>query len=212
MRLAAGPAAARRRAAQNHHCAPCSAAPTAASACAPEPGDAEVLRQLELLSQSAATVLLTGESGTGKGLVAKALHLRSAARRAAVRGPELRRDARHAGRERTVRPRAGRLHRARAPRRAGLLLRANRGTLFLDEIADMSLGAGEDRALPADREFLPLGGQAPVAVDVRVMAATNRDLPALVQSGAFRPELLWRLDVVALRCRRCANGARTCRC
>jgi two-component system nitrogen regulation response regulator NtrX len=85
-------------------------------------------------------------------------------------------------------------------KKPGLLQRAHGGTLFLDEIADMSLSAqAKIERFLQDREFLPLGAQALVRVDVRVIAATNRDLPALAQVGAFRAELLWRLDVVSLR-------------
>jgi DNA-binding NtrC family response regulator len=124
---------------------------------------AEVRRQVELLAPSDATVLLTGESGTGKGLVAKALHLRSPRAAIAVRRDELRRRARHAVRERAVRPRAGAFTGARV-RKAGLLQRAHGGTVFLDEIADMSLAAqAKIERFLQDREFLPLGASQPVA-------------------------------------------------
>jgi DNA-binding NtrC family response regulator len=159
----------------------------------------ELLRQLELLRGSAATVLLTGETGTGKGLVARALHLGSTRRDepfvamncAAV--PETLVESELFGHE------PGAFTGART-RKAGLLLRAHRGTVFLDEIGDMSPAtqAKIERFLQ-EREFLPLGASEPVRVDVRILAATNRDLSALAQSGGFRPELLWRLDVVNLR-------------
>jgi DNA-binding NtrC family response regulator len=158
----------------------------------------EVLRQIALLSHSQATVLLTGESGTGKGLVAKALHLRSA--RAAMpfvalncaAVPDTLIESELFGHE------PGAFTGART-KKAGLLQRAHGGTLFLDEIGDLSgpAQAKIERFLQ-DREFTPLGGQTTVRVDVRILAATNRDLPALVKTGSFRAELLWRLDVVAL--------------
>ncbi|MBL9079180.1 MAG: sigma-54-dependent Fis family transcriptional regulator [Planctomycetes bacterium] len=167
--------------------------------CAQSRAMRELVRQLELLRDSVSTVLLTGESGTGKGLVARALHLGSARADqpfvamncAAV--PETLVESELFGHE------AGAFTGARTAK-AGLLLRAHRGTLFLDEIGDMSLAtqAKIERFLQ-EREFLPLGGSEPVHVDVRILAATNRDLPALARSGAFRPELLWRLDVVNLR-------------
>jgi DNA-binding NtrC family response regulator len=159
----------------------------------------ELVRQIDLLRDSATTVLLTGESGTGKGLLARALHLASPRRDqplvvmncAAV--PETLVESELFGHE------PGAFTGART-RRAGLLLRAHRGTLFLDEIGDMSPAtqAKIERFL-GEREFQPLGGSEPVHVDVRILAATNRDLPALAQAGTFRPELLWRLDVVSLR-------------
>ena len=185
--------------AQNEHLRAMLAAPDGGvGLCARSPAMQEVLRQIELLSHSTATVLLTGESGTGKGLVAKALHLRSARAEhpfvalncAAV--PDTLLESELFGHE------PGAFTGART-RKLGLLQRADRGTLFLDEIGDLSASAqAKIERFLADREFVPLGGHAPVTVDVRVLAATNRDLPALVQSGAFRPELMYRLDVVAL--------------
>lgn len=163
------------------------------------PAMRELLRQLELLRESTATVLLSGESGTGKGLVAKALHLGSARAQepfvalncAAV--PDTLVESELFGHE------PGAFTGARTHKQ-GLLHRAHRGTVFLDEIADMSPAAqAKIERFLQDREFLPLGGSQPVRVDVRVIAATNRDLPALAKAGRFRPELLWRLDVVGLR-------------
>lgn len=163
------------------------------------PAMREVLRQLDLLRQSSATVLLTGESGTGKGLVARALHLGSDRRDqpfvalncAAV--PDTLVESELFGHE------PGAFTGARG-KKTGMLARAHRGTLFLDEIADMSPAAqAKIERFLQEREFLPLGASAPVRVDIRVLAATNRDLPALAKTAAFRPELLWRLDVVTLR-------------
>ena len=160
---------------------------------------AEVRRQVELLGPSDATVLLTGESGTGKGLVAKALHLRSpraalpfvAMNCAAV--PDTLFESELFGHE------AGAFTGARV-RKAGLLQRAHGGTVFLDAIGDMSLAAqAKIERFLQDREFLPLGASQPVRVDVRIVAATNCDLQARVEAGAFRAELMWRLDVVSLR-------------
>lgn len=159
----------------------------------------DLLRQVDLLRGSDATVLLTGESGTGKGLVAKALHLGSqrasepfvAMNCAAV--PDALVESELFGHD------PGAFTGARAAK-PGLLRRAHRGTLLLDEIADMSAPAqAKIERFLQEREFQPLGATEPVRVDVRILAATNRDLPALARSGAFRPELLWRLDVVQVR-------------
>ena len=165
---------------------------------AESPAMAEIVRRIELLAASDSTVLLTGESGTGKGLVAKALH-RSGTRAQApfvalncAAMPDTLVESELFGHETGAFTGAQRA-------RQGLLLRANRGTVFLDEIGDMSLAAqAKIERFLQEREFLPLGGQTPVHVDVRVVAATNRDLPALVQQGRFRAELLYRLDVISL--------------
>ncbi|MFM1874153.1 MAG: hypothetical protein RL398_3575 [Planctomycetota bacterium] len=165
---------------------------------AESPAMADLVRRIDLLAQSEATVLLTGASGTGKGLVAKALH-RTSARRdepfvalncAAM--PDTLVESELFGHE------AGAFTGAQRAKQ-GLLARANRGTVFLDEIGDMSLAAqAKIERFLQDKEFLPLGAGQAVRVDVRVIAATNRDLAALVASGAFRAELLYRLDVVHL--------------
>lgn len=155
-------------------------------------------QQLELVRNAQATVLLTGESGTGKGMVAKALHLASerhqqpfvALNCAAV--PDTLVESELFGHE------PGAFTGAQQ-RREGLLQRAHRGTLFLDEIADMSLPAqAKIERFLTEREFVPLGGQKSIAVDVRIVAASNRDLQELSRQGRFRPELLWRLDVLSL--------------
>src|SRR5690606_10061288 len=82
-------------------------------------------------------------------------------------------------------------------RRRGLLEKASGGTLFLDEVADMPLGAQAklERALQ-EREIVPLGDTEPIPVDLRVIAATNRDLERAVREGQVRQELYWRLHVV----------------
>ncbi|MCA8951722.1 MAG: sigma-54-dependent Fis family transcriptional regulator [Planctomycetes bacterium] len=162
------------------------------------PAMVALTQQIDLLAQSVATVLIGGESGTGKGLVAEALHLRSERRQgpfvtlncAAVPDNLVESELfGHAAGAFTGATRS----------KPGLLLRANRGTLFLDEIGDMSPAAqAKIERFLQDREFLPLGSQQEIRVDTRIVAATNRDLHELVRAGLFRQELLWRLDVLSV--------------
>ncbi|MCA8974009.1 MAG: sigma-54-dependent Fis family transcriptional regulator, partial [Planctomycetes bacterium] len=165
---------------------------------AQSPAMRDVLQQVELLAHSGATVLLTGESGTGKGLVAKALHLCSDRREEPFVAlncatiPDTLVESELFGHE------AGAFTGAQRQKH-GLLLRAHRGTLFLDEIADMSLAAqAKIEHFLQRREFMPLGGQELVRVDVRIVAATNQDLQQRIREGRFREELMWSLDVVSL--------------
>jgi DNA-binding NtrC family response regulator len=158
----------------------------------------EVVQQLELLADSTATVLLTGESGSGKGLVARTLHQLSSRAKGPFVAlhcpavPETLIESELFGHE------PGAFTGARQAKQ-GLIARANRGTLFLDEVTETSLAAqAKIAAFLQDREFTPLGATQPVRVDVRVVAATNRNIEQAVGDGLFRRELLWRLDVVRL--------------
>jgi DNA-binding NtrC family response regulator len=157
-----------------------------------------VFGAVEQLRGSDATVLISGESGTGKELVARALHACSARaggpfvtmQCAAV--PVALFESELFGHEPGAFTGAVR-------RRRGLLEKADGGTLFLDEVADLAPGAQAklERAL-SEREIVPLGGSAPIPIDIRVIAATNRDLEAMVRDGGFRQELYWRLHVVPI--------------
>ncbi|MDE2306265.1 MAG: nitrogen regulation protein NR(I) [Gammaproteobacteria bacterium] len=158
----------------------------------------QVFRAVGRLSRSSMTVLITGESGTGKELVARALHrhspraarafvaLNTAAFTADLLESEL------FGHEK------GAFTGADAQRR-GRFEQADGGTLFLDEIGDMS-PALQTRLLRvlAEGEFYRVGGQTPVKVDVRVIAATHQDLEARVRTGQFREDLLHRLNVIRI--------------
>src|SRR5207245_1779259 len=106
---------------------------------------------------------------------------------------------RHPGqpsREPTVRPRPRRLHRRAVNSQEGLFRRAKGGTIFLDEIGELPLGLQSKllRTIEA-KEVLPVGSAEPVTVDVRVIAASNRDLNRMVDEGKFRKDLLYRLNV-----------------
>ena len=158
----------------------------------------EVVALLPRVAASEATVLIRGESGTGKELVARAVHAASPRRDgpfvavncAALPSSLL--ESELFGYER------GAFTGAHA-RHPGLVETASRGTLFLDEIGDMALEA-QARLLRVlqEREVTRIGGREPVAVDVRVVAATHRDLAVMAQSGRFRADLLYRLAVIPI--------------
>jgi two-component system nitrogen regulation response regulator GlnG len=162
------------------------------------PAMQEVFRAIGRLSRSSMTVLITGESGTGKELVARALHRHSP--RAAKPFIALNTSAFTAdlleselfGHEKGAFTGATELRRGRFEQADG-------GTLFLDEIGDMSpqLQTRLLRVL-AEGEFYRVGGQLPVKVDVRVIAATHQDLESRVKAGLFREDLLHRLNVIRI--------------
>ncbi|NJD30706.1 MAG: nitrogen regulation protein NR(I) [Gammaproteobacteria bacterium] len=162
------------------------------------PAMQEVFRAIGRLSRSSMTVLITGESGTGKELVARALHRHSP--RAAKPFIALNTSAFTAdlleselfGHEKGAFTGA-------TEQRRGRFEQADGGTLFLDEIGDMSpqLQTRLLRVL-AEGEFYRVGGQLPVKVDVRVIAATHQDLEARVKEGLFREDLLHRLNVIRI--------------
>jgi formate hydrogenlyase transcriptional activator len=155
----------------------------------------QVLKQVEKVAPSDSTVLILGETGTGKELIARALHRRSKrANRAFVRVncaaiPQSLIASELFGHEKGAFTGA-------LQRRLGRFEAADGGTLFLDEIGE--LPAETQIALLRvlqEREFERVGSNQTVKVDVRVVAATNRDLPALVAAGTFRQDLFYRLNV-----------------
>jgi two-component system nitrogen regulation response regulator GlnG len=163
------------------------------------PAMQEVFRAIGRLALSHATVLVTGESGSGKELVARALHRHSprahgpfiALNTAAI--PKDLLESELFGHER------GAFTGAAAQRR-GRFEQADGGTLFLDEIGDMpaELQTRLLRVL-ADGQFYRVGGHTPVKVNVRVIAATHQDLETCVREGLFREDLFHRLNVIRLR-------------
>jgi transcriptional regulator with GAF, ATPase, and Fis domain len=158
----------------------------------------EVIRLIELVSAACSTVLITGETGTGKELVARAVHHRSARRGmpfisvncAAI--PETLLESDLFGHVR------GAFTDATVTKRGRFSL-AHRGSVFLDEIGAMS-AALQTKLLRVvqEREFEPLGAERTEQVDVRVIAATNRDLRQLVDEGRFLEDLFYRLNVVPI--------------
>jgi len=154
--------------------------------------------QLEKIAPTKGRVLITGESGTGKELVARALHRLSARATAAfikvncAAIPAELIESELFGHERGAFTGA-------VQRKKGLFEAADGGTLFLDEIGDMTLAAQAKvlRALQSG-EINRVGGEQVIAVDVRVIAATHRNLEELVRTGAFREDLYFRLNVVPI--------------
>jgi DNA-binding NtrC family response regulator len=158
----------------------------------------EVIRTAGLVAQTKSTVLISGETGTGKELVARAIHARSAERDrplikvncAAI--PETLLESELFGHVK------GAFTGATANKKGRFAL-ADGGTLFLDEIGTMStaLQAKLLRVLQ-EREFEPLGSEKSQRVDVRVIAATNRDLRQMVSEGRFQEDLYYRLNVIPI--------------
>jgi transcriptional regulator with PAS, ATPase and Fis domain len=160
----------------------------------------EAKRQARRAAQSSSPVLLLGETGTGKELLAHAIHMASRRAQAPFVSvniaavPDTLMEAEFFG----VAP--GAYTGADRKGREGKFKLADGGTLFLDEIGDMplTLQAKLLRALQ-EGEIEPLGSNRLLPVDVRIVAATSRDLPALVRSGAFREDLYYRLNALPMR-------------
>ena len=158
----------------------------------------QIFRLVDRVADTDSTILLNGETGTGKGLIAKAIHQASYRRTqpfvqincGAI--PENLLESELFGHVK------GAFTGATAPKK-GKFEQANGGTIFLDEIGDMSpdLQVKVLRALE-EREFEPVGGCKTVKVDVRVIAATHRDLKQRVKEGLFREDLYYRLYVIPI--------------
>jgi len=158
-------------------------------------GLAAVMTRARLVSRSGAPVLLFGETGTGKEIIARAIHEHSHFRRGPFRrvncgaiAPELL-DSELFGHE------VGAFTGA-VTRRKGWFEQADGGTLFLDEVGELP-SAAQVRLLRVvqDGEVVRVGGERPVHVKVRIVAATHRDLPAMVEVRTFREDLYYRLSV-----------------
>jgi DNA-binding NtrC family response regulator len=158
-----------------------------------------VFEQIRAVAETDAPVLLLGDSGSGKELVSRAIHWHSGRRDgsfvavncAAI--PETLLESELFGHEKGAFTGADR-------KRRGLFVEAEGGTLFLDEIAEMpqSLQVKLLRAIQ-DRVIRPVGGNEEIKVDLRLISATNRDLPAYVRQAKFREDLYYRLAVIPIR-------------
>ncbi len=159
----------------------------------------DIYRMLARMMQTDLTVMITGESGTGKELVARALHEYGRRKKGpfvAINMAAIPRDLIESelfGHEK------GAFTGAQA-RSSGRFEQAEGGTLFLDEIGDMPMEA-QTRLLRVlqQGEYTTVGGRTPIRTDVRIVAATNKDLRILINQGLFREDLYYRLNVVPLR-------------
>ena len=163
------------------------------------PAVKHLLQQIDLVAATDANVLVTGESGTGKELVARAIHASSPRRDR----PLIRVNCAAVPRELFESEFFGHLKGAftgAVSNRVGRFELADGGTLFLDEVGEIPLELQSKllRVLQ-DRQFEPVGDNRTRAVDVRVIAATNRDLRDMVARGAFREDLYFRLNVFPIR-------------
>jgi transcriptional regulator with GAF, ATPase, and Fis domain len=160
-----------------------------------ETGLAAVMARARMVSRSSAPVLLFGETGTGKEIIARAVHEHSPFRNGPFRrvncgaiAPELI-DSELFGHEQGAFTGA-------VTRRKGWFEQADGGTLFLDEVGELA-PAAQVRLLRVvqDGEVVRVGGERPVRVNVRIVAATHRDLPVMVEAQTFREDLYYRLSV-----------------
>ena len=157
----------------------------------------EVLQQIEHFAATSMKILISGETGTGKELVARALHENSGRSGEMVSVncaalPESLLESELFGHEKGAFTSA-------ETRRIGKFERSHKGTLFLDEIGEMPLSM-QPKLLRAveDNQIERIGGEKPIPVDVRIVVATNRDLAEAVRDGTFREDLYYRLNVVPI--------------
>jgi two-component system response regulator PilR (NtrC family) len=159
----------------------------------------DVFRMVETVAQTNSTILITGESGTGKDLVARAIHYNSLRREHPFVAlncggvPETLLESELFGHMRGAFTGAD-------TNKKGLMEVAEKGTIFLDEIGEMN-AAMQVKLLRVlqDRRFRRLGGTEEVQADIRVVAATNQDLDKLVAEGKFREDLFYRVNVIQMR-------------
>ncbi|HTR99055.1 MAG TPA: sigma-54 dependent transcriptional regulator [Bacteroidota bacterium] len=159
----------------------------------------DVRAQIRKMASADATVLITGESGTGKELAARAIHAESARRLGPMvvvdctALPEQLVESAFFGHEKGAFTDA-------TEQTTGAFGEADGGTVFLDEIGDLPPGAqAKLLRVIQEREFSRVGSARPLRVDVRVIAATNKDLESRVRAGSFREDLFYRLNVLTLR-------------
>jgi two-component system, NtrC family, nitrogen regulation response regulator GlnG len=163
------------------------------------PAMQEIYRAIARLMGTDLTVMITGESGTGKELVARALHDFGKRRSGPFVAINMAAIPRELIESELFGHEKGAFTGATA-RGVGRFEQAKGGTLFLDEIGDMPAEA-QTRLLRVlqEGEYMPVGGRSPIRVNVRIIAATHRDLPQLIRQGLFREDLFYRLNVAPMR-------------
>ncbi|MGI9386047.1 MAG: nitrogen regulation protein NR(I), partial [Methyloligellaceae bacterium] len=163
------------------------------------PAMQDIYRALARLMQTDLTVMITGESGTGKELVARALHDYGKRRNGSFVAINMAAIPRELVESELFGHEKGAFTGAQT-RNIGRFEQAEGGTLFLDEIGDMPMEA-QTRLLRVlqEGEYTTVGGRAAIKTDVRIIAATNRDLQQQINQGFFREDLFYRLNVVPLR-------------
>jgi two-component system nitrogen regulation response regulator GlnG len=163
------------------------------------PAMQDIYRMLARLMQTDLTVMISGESGTGKELVARALHDYGKRRKGPFVAVNMAAIPRELIESELFGHERGAFTGAQT-RSAGRFEQAEGGTLFLDEIGDMPMEA-QTRLLRVlqQGEYTTVGGRTPIRSDVRIIAATNKDLRQLIRQGLFREDLFFRLNVVPIR-------------
>lgn len=156
----------------------------------------KILQEIDQFSDRAGTVLITGETGTGKEMVARALHARSARKTGPFIAVACAAVPRELAESELFGHEAGAFTGA-AKRRRGYVEQAQGGTLFLDDVDDLPLEI-QPKLLRAiqEREFQRVGGDGLLKANLRIVASTKKDLDALVREGRFRQDLLYRLQVL----------------
>jgi two-component system response regulator AtoC len=164
-----------------------------------DPTMLEIFKTIGKVARSSSTILITGETGTGKTLLAETIHQASERRRAPFLSfhcagvPETLLEAALFGAEKGAYTGNDKL-------RIGIFEAANNGTVFLDEIGEMSLATQVKllKVLQEEHIIVRLGSNDPIRVNVRIIAATNKNLEEEVQRGRFREDLFYRLNVIAI--------------